>query len=83
MNNIEKAINAMKNIENFWTYRPSEVEAAKLAIAALGKQMPKKVIFDKYKNNFYRLCPNCNGKIYEFDKSKYCESCGQRIDWEE
>ena len=36
---IEKAINSLKNIVEYWTYRPAEVEAAKLAISALEQQL--------------------------------------------
>ena len=38
MNNQE-AIDSMKNIIEYWTYKPTEVEAAKLAISALEKQL--------------------------------------------
>lgn len=37
MNNQE-AINSLKNIIEYWTCRPTEVEAAKLAISALEAQ---------------------------------------------
>ena len=31
----EEAIKSLKNIVEYWTYKPTEVEAAKMAIAAL------------------------------------------------
>ena len=31
----EEAINSLKNIIEYWTYKPSEVETAKMAISAL------------------------------------------------
>ena len=37
--NKQDAIKSLKNIVEYWTYRPTEVEAAKLAISALEKQL--------------------------------------------
>lgn len=31
----EEAIKSLKNIVEYWTYKPTEVEAAKMAITAL------------------------------------------------
>ena len=67
-----------------------DVEALKVAVKALEKQIPKKpniwgdgyadgeMIYDMYD------CPNCE-KSYEIDCEKYdyCPACGQRIDWSE
>lgn len=39
---IKKAIRGLRNIVEFWCNRPEEIETAKLAIAALEKQIPKK-----------------------------------------
>ena len=52
MNNIDKAIKSLQNIIEYWYYRPSEVEAAKLAISALEKQLPRPPehkVHEKYK----------------------------------
>ena len=35
----KKAIDCLKNIIEYWTYKPTEVEATKLAIKALEKQV--------------------------------------------
>lgn len=35
----QEAINGLKNIIEYWTYRPTEVETANLAIQALEKQL--------------------------------------------
>jgi hypothetical protein len=58
------------------------------AINALDKQIPMKIL-EVGKYNF--ACPGCNEVlglekediyIYEMDPPKYCEHCGQRLDWE-
>ncbi len=55
-------------------------EALDVAIQALEKQMPKKPDFTEDKE--FALCPCCNGKGL-LDKQKYCDNCGQRIDFKE
>lgn len=47
---------------------------------AIEKQIPKKPDFTEDKE--FALCPCCNGKGL-FDKQKYCDNCGQKIDWSE
>ena len=42
------------------------------------KQIPKKPDFTEDKE--FALCPCCNGKGV-LDKQKYCDNCGQMIDW--
>lgn len=53
-------------------------EALDVAIQALEKQIPKKPDFTEDK--IFALCPCCNGKGL-LDKQKYCDNCGQKIDW--
>lgn len=53
-------------------------EALDMAIQALEKQMPKKPDFTEDKE--FALCPCCNGKGL-LDKQKYCDNCGQKLDW--
>lgn len=53
-------------------------EALDMAIQALEKQMPKKPDFTVDKE--FALCPCCNGKGL-LDKQKYCDNCGQKLDW--
>ena len=60
-------------------------ESVKVAINALEKQIPKKVV----ERNIY-LCPNC-GANAETDcgddmldyRLNYCDNCGQKLDWSE
>lgn len=56
------------------------LEAIRFAISAIEKQIPKKPDFTEDKE--FALCPCCNGKGL-FDKQKYCDNCGQKIDWSE
>lgn len=44
------------------------------------KQIPKKPDFTEDK--IFVLCPCCNGKGL-LDKQKYCDNCGQKLDWSE
>ena len=53
-------------------------EAIDMAINSLEKQMPNKPDFTEDKE--FALCPCCNGKGL-YNKQKYCDSCGQRLDW--
>ncbi len=55
-------------------------EALQIASNALEKQMPKKPNFTEDKE--FALCPCCNGNGLA-DKQKYCDNCGQRLDWSE
>lgn len=51
-----------------------------MIVQALEKQIPKKPDFTEDKE--FALCPCCNGKGL-FDKQKYCDNCGQKLDWED
>lgn len=53
-------------------------EALGLAIQALEEQIPNKPDFTEDKE--FALCPCCNGKGL-LDKQKYCDNCGQKLDW--
>lgn len=67
---------------------PNVLDAIRIAISALEKQMPKKqdlegdgyadgkLVYDTW------ICPGCR-KEYEldYDEYKYCPECGQAIDW--
>lgn len=62
-------------------------EAFSLAISALEKQIPKKVLNRQELKDFhgrcYRLrgnCPECTSIVLQ---SNFCEWCGQKLDWVE
>lgn len=56
-------------------------EAMKVAIEALEKQIPKPVI--RHHGNYD--CPVCNKPAMAITarKKKYCDFCGQALDWGE
>lgn len=78
----EVAIKALRNIVEYWTYKPTEVEAAELAIGALEKQIPKKAIRERKERLLFIYCPSC-GECISDESPSYCPDCGQAIDWEE
>ena len=53
-------------------------EAFQMAINALEKQIQKKPIFTEDKK--FALCQFCDMKGLT-DKQKYCDNCGQKLDW--
>ncbi len=60
-------------------------EALDMAIEALEKQIPKKVILGDDEQDYIR-CPKCNLELMSMDwydhfKCNYCEDCGQALDW--
>ena len=77
--NREEAIKSLKNIIEYWTYQPTEVESATLAISALEKQMPKK---PELKLGIY-FCSECGNSFNDDMNENYCNCCGQAIDWSE
>nr|DAY16187.1 MAG TPA: DNA-directed RNA polymerase [Caudoviricetes sp.] len=81
----EEAIKSLKNIIEYWTYKPTEVEAAKMAISALRpvsrdqierKKRRWEVQTDKFP---YYYCSGCGEsfEIHSYDKEKYrfCPYC--------
>ena len=53
-----------------------------VAIKALEKQIPKKPRF--YAHNYY--CSVCDSLVgnneFEWQRFKYCDTCGQKLNWE-
>lgn len=74
-----------------------ELEALKVAADALEKQIPKKPTYvdTRFRNHGRYVrdggsldkcykCPNCTSHIFHvFDSEKYCNKCGQALDWNE
>lgn len=91
-----------------WSYPIDYAEAIEVAIEALEKQIPKKVIPFKrmahdFQNDFCKhsgyycehiktfnheyqytdyKCPCCDKRVSD-GTPKYCDSCGQALDWRE
>lgn len=61
------------------TTKDELAEAMRIAIQALEKQVSKKPDFTEDKE--FALCPCCNGKGL-LNKQKYCDNCGQKIDFD-
>ena len=72
-----KRIKECRNTPNFQPYIYMN-EALNMAIQALEKQISRKPDFTEDKK--LALCPCCNGKGL-LDKQKYCDNCGQKLDW--
>lgn len=48
---------------------------------ALEKQIPKKAVdVKRFQTGLQGKCPVCGGHLL---RMKYCQGCGQRIDWSE
>lgn len=67
-------------VSNGCKFTEDDYKANEMAIQTLEKQIPKKPDFTADKE--FALCPCCNGKGL-FDKQKYCDNCGQKLDWED
>lgn len=90
MNNIEKAIEYWQSLLKSFEDKPDDTywgrehkklsrEMVGLAVSALEKQIPKKVV-----ESDETYCLNCNAKILTYYKTtNYCLNCGQALDWGE
>ena len=82
----EEAIKSLKNIVEYWTYKPTEVEAAKMAIAALrpvSRERIEKVwrgewiIQERTHSEFIKKCSKCGFPISGWwGADKFCANCG-------
>lgn len=83
--NAQEALETIKyevNEEGHCGYIEDEL---RLAMTALEKQIPKKVIYG-YDEQDDIKCPNCDYAIsymdaYDKGVDKYCSNCGQKLDW--
>lgn len=78
----EEAIKSLQNIIEYWTYKPTEVETAKMAIAALRPVSREQV------EKVWRGCEKCNGageysryseNLTKILLAKYCPHCGRPL----
>ena len=72
---------AIKTFKTVVVYAPEKYEnkyykAIMLAIEALEKQIPKKIIDYGYKTRV-GFCPDCEAVV----TSDFCDNCGQALDW--
>lgn len=92
-----EAIEKLKNMRLFMqiTDKNSEHKFAEddyktneMAIKALEKQLPKKVVLRhirKYDGFDDGECPTCGNSVLRdgFSNDVYCDNCGQKLDWSE
>lgn len=79
-----------ERLMTFYRY-PALDSAVELAIESLEKQIPEKPQVSKCNTFTDFHCPNCKNLIAIEDehdifygwKSKYCDHCGQALDWSE
>lgn len=89
----EKAIQCLDHswiVNDYGNTDMMRIEAGRIAIEALKKQIPKtpdfiadgyadgELVYDTW------VCPNCEQHYeIEYEKYDYCPNCGQYIDWNE
>ena len=76
----EEAIKSLQNIVEYWTYKPTEVEAAKMAIAALEEIQQYRAIgtVEECREAVEKQTPNKCIKDSCPDHTHYkCPSCGK------
>ncbi len=66
------------------------IEEIEIATKSLKKQIPK-IPIDKTKpddgaslshiNRHIIVCPSCNGRLKLKSKGRFCDKCGQKLDW--
>ena len=79
---LERAIKELKT--EYLGDSDNIIEAKKIAVLAIEKQIPKSVVVTE---DLYYFCPRCGGddEAIRYDYCvpyDYCTKCGQRLDWE-
>lgn len=77
---IQASIEQLERVSRSMASIGETEDYTEVAINALEKQIPKKPDFTEDKE--FALCPCCNGKGL-LDRQKYCDNCGQKLDWSE
>lgn len=80
----EEAIKSLQNIIEYWTYKPTEVEAAKMSIAALRPVSREQVerVRGEWINTNKEVeqmckCSKCGYPIsYFWSRTPFCPNCG-------
>lgn len=79
-----KRIKECRNTPNFQPYIYMN-EALNMAIQALEKQIPKKVVKDGERSCKCPCCGGCakteTGDSFIDYRLDYCDGCGQKLDW--
>ena len=77
---IKEAINHYTYGVTHDIFKPPVTQYANLAIVALEKQQPMLVKHDKTFWKYRHFCPNCSEE-FQREGLKYCDNCGQHLDW--
>lgn len=98
INEAIQKLNGINLVRKWMMYEANEVEALDMAIEALQKQMPRKLVvkdqiirheyYDEVETEHYKqaYCPICKrslGKIDFVIGQEYCQYCGQKLIWGE
>lgn len=92
---VEKAIEILKRVDGMECKFEGYTTALGIAVQALEKQLPKKIpavktpchvkAFDSDTETVYTYscvnCPVCSKWIVANVNHKYCQYCGQALDW--
>lgn len=84
----------LEHLDDIWTFghepTDEEREAARDAIDAVQKQIPKKIKNRKLLKDFHNTpytirgdCPVCGSMGLLSANTDYCNACGQKLDWSE
>lgn len=78
---VEETITLVKECGfNVETTKHSECE--KVVLNALEKQIPKKPLdIEGDYTALYGSCPNCKNIVCDNEDYKFCNECGQALDW--
>lgn len=88
-NKVDVALMNSKHEKGHWLYDDVQgtADTLRMAIKALEKQIPKKVVYYRYDR--YYLCPTCSHYICDKETAfslddtdfSYCDGCGQKLKW--
>ena len=84
MNDIERAIEEIKEHRDLFYVTEISKDSCDIAISALEKQIPKKPLQQQLNVNkdLIGLCPVCK-EMWVIKYKEYCANCGQKLDWGE
>jgi len=82
----EEAIKSLQNIIEYWTYKPTEVEAAKMAIAAL-RPVSREQVEKSWRGEWigmtdddgctWQECSRCEHDLDSMEEAQnFCPACG-------
>lgn len=76
---IEHITNRLQADEKSYT----EVDDKALAVIQklVDKSTPQKPLIKESPADYNERCPNCNERVDIFADSRFCQQCGQALDW--